>query len=287
MDTSTAIIQFIGIVLFSAQIPNDPGVHAILPRITEDHHHVQMISSKTETDSENVSFVDGVEEHVAVIFYRKKDLLDTVGSWRQDGTTSNGWEWVELDGEHIQFISDAKNDEPTIPASLPHASCPAKRDLKPVTLRTQFQSPYKGAAGVIDIRGGRLDACETNTIDTASRVDTRLFLKSENAIVIVGKKPGERAKTIALDSDAVVFVANVPPPMLKTGIQPMQGDSEPHWNAYNDMLDGSCDGPPIVDAKVTFKSCDLFLSDAYKKARKSLPEYLRIINSECSNAQTP
>ena len=36
----------------------------------------------------------------------------------------NGWEYVLLDGEHVQFLTNGKNDPPTeIPDSLPYTSC--------------------------------------------------------------------------------------------------------------------------------------------------------------------
>jgi hypothetical protein len=283
MDATTAVIQFIGIVLFSAQVPNDPGVHAILPRLAHaEHAH---LSSGNAANI--IKDVTGIEEHVAVIIYREEDRLHRVGGWRSEGTLRNGWEYVRLRGEQVQFLTNGANDAPKIPTDLPRVrsnSCLVAADAKPVALRSSFQSPYKGAAAVVDIPFGRLDVCATNTPSVTERVDTRLLIDTEGVLVIAATKTGERAKTIALDGDAVVYIANVPPYYLFYGEPTNAGD--PHWQAYNEMLDTPCPGRP--DLALVPQFCDLSLiSESYKVARNKPPADFKMINSECSNTQWP
>jgi len=286
MDTTTAIIQFIGIVLFSAQVPNDPGVHAILPRIG----HVHTIHSNNTTAGpaeEQESFIDDVESHVAAILYRKTDRLDIPGAWRADGTLKNDWQYVLLDGEHVQFLSNGRNGQPTIPVTLPRAGIAESCNLIAApTLRSPFQAPYRGTIGVIDIPAGTLDACET---PSTNRVDTRLFIDTDGVLVIAATKPGNRAKTISLDADAVVYVANVPPGYVLTG-EELIGGGEPHWDAYNDMLDQPCSVRPQPEKPEGVEYCDVSqLTEAYKAARKAPPskDFPQMIDSECSNTQWP
>ena len=284
MEPTSAVIQFIGIILFSASIPNDPGVHAILPRIGHVH---QIQAPGSPPSSEQESFVDGVEDHVAVIMYRREDRLSLVGGWRADGMLQNGWEYVRLDGEHVQFLSNGKNGTPQIPASLPRAGgAPSCNNVRPPALRPEFQAPYRGAIGVFDLRAGRMDACETDTVRVDQRVDTRFIVDTEGVLVIAATKPGTRAKFIALDEDAVVYVANVPPDFVLWGFEPARV-GEPHWAAYNDMLDTSCAAKP-ERPDIVLEACDLSkLSEAYVQSRRYPPIKFRLINSECSNAQNP
>lgn len=286
MDTTTAIIQFIGIVLFTTAVPNDPGLHAILPRIG----HVHDLHTPNGPSEEQESFVDGVEDHVAVIIYREEDRLHRVGGWRADGTLKNGWEYVRLDGEHVQFLANGVNGTPAIPSLLPRVGVAPTclQPEAPLTLKPEFQWPYKGAVGVVDVRGGTLDVCETNSRTTTARVDTRMIVETEGVLVIAAAKPNERAKTIALDGDAVVYVVNVPPEFVLQGIEsPRTG--EPHWDAYNDMLNGSCAAAPEPSTNLApLPECDMSqLTEAYRRARRLPPADFHLINSECSTAQLP
>jgi hypothetical protein len=284
MDTTTAVIQFIGIVLFSSQVPNDSGVHAILPRIGHVHqiHGQQTVPT---TNDPNKSFVDpGVESHVAILMYHKNDRIP--GGWRRDGVLNNGWEYVRLDGERVQFLTNSSNAPPSIPTSLPRAAAAPSCTITQTGLQPQFQSPYRGAIGVIDISAGTLDVCESNTKAVSARVDTRLLIDTLGVLVIVAVKPGQPPKTITLDGDAVVYVANIPPKHVeRESLTGRVGD--PHWVAYNDMLSGICAAPPETPPDV-LEPCDLSgISQAYKRAREKPPADFLLINSECSNSQWP
>lgn len=282
MDT-TAIIQFIGIVLFTSSVPNDPGIHAILPRIG---HEVRVSPGDVHMHPEPV---EGVENHVAAILYRDADVLTDSGTWAGRRNLKNGWKFVILDGEQVQFLTNGNNGTPPgIPAEIPMAASPSASCLTAAsatrpTLRDAFQSPnYKGASAVVDIPFGKLDVCATNS----NRVDTSLLMQTDGVLFIAAKKTTELvAKTIALKGDAVVYVVNVPPHHLLTGIeQPAAG--EPHLNAYIAMLDTPCPSRPEPPA--VSKVCSLSaLREAYRMARVDPPTELKLINSECSNTQWP
>lgn len=280
MDT-TAIIQFIGIVLFTTSVANDPGMHAILPRI--GHAHAPGGPSQAQE-----SFVHGVEDHLALIIYREEDRLHNVGGWKMTGTLAHGWEYVRLNGEDVQFLTNGENGKPALPPMLPRVgAAPSCLTTQPLTLRPEFQPPYKGAAGVIDLRAGLLDTCKTKFLTSSDvRIDVRMRVQTEGALVIVGRKPNERAKTISLDGDAVVYVVNVPPEYVLPGsTDPHTG--EPHWDAYNDMITRSCASAPMWPATMgPMSECDQSpLTDAYRWSRNNPPMRFGLINSECSPAQ--
>ena len=289
---STAIIQFIGIVLFSTGIQRDPGVHAILPRITHTPH-VEHAINKGDLHAMTSSDPDTVQDHVAVVLYRTKDVIDKSKGWSvSNKTLSGGWEFVQLDGDQLQFFTTERNPEPKIPAGLPLAMAPNSVCLteakEPVQLSEAFQAPnYKGAAGVVNIPFGTLQACTARSGGDNGRVDTSLLLKTDGLLVIGAKNPIEnKGKTITLTGNAIVYVANIPPHYLFTGkMEPPTG--QPHWMAYTAMLDTTCVAPP--ETVVADETCDLTpINAAWKEAQANPPStQWKIFDSSCTNTQWP
>jgi hypothetical protein len=105
--------------------------------------------------------------------------------------------------------------------------------------------------------------------------------------VITGKKTTEaRGKTITLAGNAIVYVANVPPHYLFTGIaEPPSG--QPHWEAYTSMLNSPCHTRP--DDTLAEKICDLTpINAAWKIAQANPPSpQWKVFDSSCSNTQWP
>lgn len=291
MDTTTAIIQFIGIVLFSSQVPNDPGIHAILPRIGHVHksdlHTMPKLDPK-QTGEQHLS-PTGIENHVSVIMYRDADRLYKTGGWRSDGGLANGWSYLALDGERVQFLTHSGNGRPEIPRGLPRTGSACGAQSAPPTLRAEFLPPYRGAAAVIDIPEGQLSSCQTSTVNVASRLDTRLVLDTRGVLVVTATKKNAEPKALMLRGDAVVFIANIPPYALLQDTDLTIG--EPHWTAYNAMLAEPCAARPAVDeqfADILLAYCDVSsLGDSYYRARKQPPIQFRMIDSGCSNTQWP
>jgi hypothetical protein len=288
MDPTTAIIQFIGIVLFSTAVPNDPGLHAILPRIGHVHQRELKALPRPEAPDNFTLFGSArIENHVSVIMYRAGDRLNRTDGWQSDGRLANDWKYVVLDGERVQFLTNGINGEPSIPLDLPKIgnsySCrPADQSLRP-----DYQPPYHGAVAVIDIPDGTLRSCETNTAATTARLDTRLRLKTRGVLVITGTKGDEDAKTIVLKGNAVVFVANIPPYALIEDIDLNRGDS--HWMVYNSMLSKTCAARPQEDPTIDPPiPCDSEpLGESYVRARNKPPMDFLMIDSACSNTQWP
>ena len=296
---TTAIIQFIGIVLFSSAVPNDPGVHAILPRIDHATHLVYGNQPLNPGDAIRPPATDeapaGVEDHVAVILFRKQDVLARAGTWKKTGELRSDWQFVELDGEQVQFLTNGANGVPEIPADLPRAASSPTECLvnaeNPVGLKDDFHGPeYPGAAAVVDIPFGMLDVCAKKTADDPDsllRVDTTLLMKTEGVLVIAARKTTETtARTITLDGDALVYVANVPPHYVFTGTYGAT-ESDPHWQAYNEMLDTPCPSEP--SSPRVAEACDLSaINEAWKTAQSEPPTpVLMMVDSECSNSQWP
>lgn len=293
---STAIIQFIGIVLFSTAIQKDPGVHAILPRVGE-HVHSEQVINKGELQGPVDENPAGVEHHVAVILYRTRDVISKSKGWSvSNKTLSGGWEFVELDGDQLQFFSTERNPEPKLPRDLPLAIAPGTRCMTEATeavhLTDAFQAPnYKGAAAVVNIPFGILQACSahsrTSNSNSNNRIDTTLLLKTDGLLVVGAKNPVEgKGKSITLTGNAIVYVANIPPHYLFTGeAQPPSGD--PHWMAYTAMLDTTCVGPP--ESTVAEQTCDLSaINAAWKDAQLNPPSpQWKIFDSSCTNTQWP
>ena len=298
MDT-TAIIQFIGIVLFSSAVPADPGVHAIVPRIDQATHHHQQKEQKDQLNIGDVKSMasgyeelEGVENHVAVLLFRKRDVIGTAGTWKRTGELRSDWQFVQLDGEQVQFLTNGVNDAPAVPASLPRiegGDCLVQAEAT-TGFKDAFQAPdYAGAAAVIDIPLGTLAVCGKKSAhsDSVIRVDTTLAMKNEGVLVIAARRASDgTAKTITLHGGALVYVANVPPRYVFEGTyDPMTSDS--HWEAYHEMIDTPCPSrpqmPPVAEA------CDLSgLSEAWRIAQNDPPTLvLMMVGSECSNTQWP
>jgi hypothetical protein len=284
MDPTTAIVQFIGIVLFSAQVPGDPGLHAIMPRIGHVHKSEfhQLPDPDAETNMTRIGSA-GVENHVSVIMYRDEDRLYPNGGWKSDGTLANKWSYVALNGERIRFLANGTNGKAGVPAGLPRigASSSCGVTAEAPSLSEDFLPPYRGAIGVVDIPEGTLSSCESS-----GRIDSRLRLETNGVLVITATKKYEDPKALVLKGNAVVFVANIPPYALLRNTDLTIG--EPHWMAYNAMLAQTCAARPHLDEKdfAQVKTCDISsLGESYLRARKTPPIEIRMIDSGCSNTQ--
>ena len=284
MDPTTAIIQFIGIVLFSAAVPDDPGLHAIIPRIGHVHKS-EFHNLPPEEAPENLASVgkQEVENHISVIMYRDEDKLYNVGGWRADGDLANGWKYLALNGERIRFISDGSNGDTTVPpVELPRVGVSSSCSLTgaPVSLNEEFLPPYRGAIAVVDIPEGKLSACAT-----AGRRDTRLLLDTNGVLVITATKKFEEPKALMLKGNAVVFVANIPPYAMIKATDLKVGAE--HWTAYNAMLAAPCAAEPKATT-ASIDPCDLdSLGESYLRAQKNAPIVIASVDSGCSNSQTP
>jgi hypothetical protein len=209
------IILFAGLTVWSDQIPTDYGVKAILPRVVHD----------ASTDAVH----NGVEEHTAAIVFRRADLenpeewaadLETLESGTGASTADSVFQYVRLDGESVRFgTNGATNTAPVLGGvMLPRL----QRDLCPAAQRltADYQHPYEGAAAVVALPQGRLQACLSLPADSDGRLDTRLDLKTAGTLVIsIGPTRKLRLKPPPQGRPIVVMIANMPTPFF-TGSVP-------------------------------------------------------------------
>ena len=259
MDATQVFIHFIGIVLFSTQVSNDPGLHAILPAIPppalappilQHGHHPAVAMAALEPSP--VAAVPAapltVERHVAWLIFHK-DVVANDSQWKTtkvvktypQATKLAAYRYVELTGEHIEFMGDTSNNPPAlIPRNMPQFSCPTIFGLE-----RGYQWPYSSAAAVVDIPEGTLSTCRTGL----GRIDSRLRLNTTGTLTIVAAKSGVVKKLILWTThNPTIYLTNIPPSQLK-GVA-AAGTSAAHFQAYFEMIDrigfSSCSGAPLV-----------------------------------------
>ncbi len=260
MNATQVVIHFIGIVLFSTEVTNDPGLHAILPAIRQDFHQPpigrlpQSVSADGASSASPGAAPDHssahVEPHVAMLIFHQ-DLILNESQWPTlavvskfpEKTSLAAYRYVELTGEHIAFVVDShRNGQATLPPNMPRFSCGKTR------LAKGYQWPYSDAAAMVDIPEGELSVCDAGTI-APGRMDTRLLLDTSGTLTVVAAKSG-RVNTLVLRTTAnpTIYMANVPLPRVK-GALGATADA-PHFQAYFDMLDRGrttvCTGKPLA-----------------------------------------
>jgi hypothetical protein len=301
MSAATAVIQTIGLFVFSHYIL--PGGHlgAIAPRIPCPTATL----SKGDT-AEKAMNLAGVEEHQALLVFSACDYRSSSGWTVAALETQPGKLYVKLDGEVITFRaalprvrpinrsefkrSELKtsarmtlpNDAPIGAADLglPHiqGQCCAQPALRPEYLPPD----YKLAAAVVDFSNGRANTCMVGT-----RADTVVNIDNDGTLTIEGTK-GETKKLLTLDGSAFVVFANVP--MDATSGQKLCPATAPHYNAYAAMVQ-ACSKPvvcPIAASDVP--NCkegpQLITMGGGGHGPHSVGPMARL-NAECSNNQWP
>lgn len=262
MDTTQVVIHFIGLVLFSTQVSNDPGLHAILPTITHDFNPSSILnpptqvaaapSSSASPSAAPASFATHIEPHVALLVFRE-DIVVNDSQWYAspivsrfpEATELASYKYVQLTGEHVTFIVNAPNNLAAgLPANMPRLpTCGTTGELT-----SSYQWPYSQAAAVVDIPEGTLSVCKK--AELAGRIDTRLMLNTTGTLTVVATKSGI-VKTLVLNTtnNPTIYLANVPPPRGE-GLAPA-GVRSGHYLAYYRMIGketSTCAGPPRPDA---------------------------------------
>ena len=283
MSATEAVVQFIGIIMMTAGVPNDPGVHAIVPRIERSGlgSPVERRQAVPRTQRSAAGIVpfrpQGVEAHTALILYQTSARIGEA-DWTPV-PFGEAYEYVVLKGERLQFVTGAVNAAPAVPRDLPRA-CPTTT----TTLQASFQAPqYAGAAAVVDIGEGFLEACLAQPGGTANgRADTRLFLKTNGTLVLVGTKANQEAKTITFQPDARVYIANVPSRLLDAAGTLVAPGGPPHHTVYDTMVGASnCSSPD------TSNICRICEASAMKTTGGGVDPFPLMVDSECSNSQWP
>src|SRR5882757_3262711 len=106
------IVHFVGIALFSNQVPNDCGLKVILPRIVHAAPKVATAANKGPSATSSAS--SHVENHQAVLVFRTDSYVPG-SSWGKPTPLTKPdargvkYEYVKLDGDRVRFDSGIDN----------------------------------------------------------------------------------------------------------------------------------------------------------------------------------
>lgn len=320
MDATQVVIHFIGLVLFSTHVTNDPGLHAILPAIHFEppthgnptqpvtaassssaspgvaHASPAAPSSSASPGAAHASVSTNIEPHVALLIFHE-DVVANDSQWQASTIVSRfpqaatlaSWKYVKLTGEHITFIVDSpSNPRAKLPPNMPRL--PRLPGATPTGLTSGYQWPYSKAAAVVDIPEGTLSACHATTI-AAGRIDTRLTLNATGTLTIVAAKSGV-VKTLVLNTSTnpTIYLVNVPPPRVKGTDAATAGDS--HFRAYCSMIGkdqtGTCSRPSVAANAEPVLGCEpVFFAPGSTTGGFLEVGPIFSANAECSNTQWP
>jgi hypothetical protein len=302
MNELIATIHFIGLALFSTQVPNAPGLNVLLPRV-ESHQHaivktLEPVAIATEPGTivpepgtivtDPVPIVTAtpatteVEPHQAFIIYDQRDFVEEVGWSPADvpahmirpGTVNPPrYRFVRLTGERVRFHVDGKNVAVgNVPLPLPRPKCAdAILDGR--------------VAAVVSIPNGELGTCAA-LFGSERRYDTQLKLRNKKLIVITAES-NNVIKALTLRGTATVYVANLPEEMLASGT--WQSSGAAHYLAYYNLIKTSCAEQGLTKLTASISACaNMPLSITGEKQTKATAVVAEtIVDSECSNSAWP
>lgn len=235
MATIDVVVFFVGLTTFTAGIPNDCGVKAILPRVEQQKNQRAHVHAR-------------VEDHQAALIFETASYVGSTNWKKYDLKVKKGetpFSYVLLDRDRVRFLTSGATNEV---ANLGDIQLPRLPEICSATskLRRDFLPPYSGAAAVFDIPEGTLKACLSTARDSpaAKRLDTKVRLKTEGQFVISASTM-KQTKELRLKSKTGklnVAVANVPTRYLKGDYSERPetaADGMPHVHAYYGMGDGN------------------------------------------------
>src|SRR5213075_2572155 len=234
-------IQFIGIIMFN----QEKGVRAILPRIPDQvvtgkiaeaqPTGIQLTSLQAQQSAQKP---DAIEPHTAFIAFLEQDVI--YDGWQRktldSGTVDNSaYSYVLLNNDHVIFDTLGVTNNVIVPTNKPRDLGLGKlsfgKGVKP-SLNDRFQPPdYAGAAGVIEIPAGEIQACKAAVkgMDGITRTDTTLGLNMNGLLVV---RTTDGSKYIVLRPTATIYVANAPWPWVTNHMHVAGNYTYEHWKAY-------------------------------------------------------
>ena len=294
-----ATIHFVGLALFSSQVPGEQGLRVVLPSLEQHQtHHAEAAPAPAPTrgltttkmlTSDNMTQLETltIEPHVAAIVYDERAFREQTG-WPSEpvpakmvipstaGTTPV-YRMVRLNGERVTF--DAQGSNPAVAGNadlaLPKLAC--GNDLT-------FAQKFRYAA-MFAIPGGKLSTC---VIPNRDRYDTQLTLQNDGALTIraVTEGPKPVTKTLVLSGNATVYVVNVP--LSAMGDQDGTGTTR-HYLAYYDLLRKSNPNCPtaLKPPPVAVRDCP----SSSLQIANGVPQPGALggvaVSAECSNSTWP
>jgi hypothetical protein len=232
---ATLVVRVMGLATFTDQVPNDCGVHVIVPRV-ESHQHGKQKAGAPH-----------VEEHKAMLVVPEQ-YYDTSSTWKMAPIPAfKSYRYVELDGDQVRLLTNGTNQAASLEGlKLPSLQGCCAAAGKKKTLHSNFQAPYTGAAAVMDLSAGRISACAAAAKgDAGYRYDTEIFFQHEGMATISGDtmktKKEIRLKNLSGGKPAVVYLVNFPTCFLTNDCKPKPAsapDGLSHVQAYYAMLQG-------------------------------------------------
>jgi len=242
---TSAVIEFVGIIVLSNQLGIDGHLRAMLPRIqTYETAMKDRRVSKSESAQKAVKAMSStkVEDHTAFIAFKACDYVSSKGWTVTAAENMPGYLYARLDGEQVQFLGSAQTVDRlgrrisgqsaalflNQSLSLPHVT-PCCKDPK---LRPEYLPPdYLLAAAVFDIANGKVRSCDS----TGGRADSQISIANDGTLLVSATKDGA-TKELRLNGTAQVMVANLPPDAL-AGAPSMNHDMVAHKVAYSALVD--------------------------------------------------
>jgi hypothetical protein len=245
METHVVIL-FVGLTLWSQQIPNDCGVKAILPRVEHTTHAGS--AHGLATSPSPVSLLPVQKHRAAIVFprysFRSQNGWGAPTELPEQNLTDESEKllFVPLDGDSLRFDT---NGAANVPANLTgmrlarvqEQLCPAKN-----TLRAEFQPPhYSGAAAVVALPEGTLQACLSVPAESLGRLDTRVAMKTIDTLRIFGGTMSNQ-KELCLQPRSAgqpiqLMIVNVPESFFEGTPPAPEADGVSHMNVYLDMAE--------------------------------------------------
>jgi hypothetical protein len=275
---ATLVVRVLGLATVTDQVPNDCGVHVIVPRVDSTAH--------AGHDSPHV------EAHTAMLVV-PTDQYDPASTWKMKPMPAYPeYMYLELDGDSLRVITNGTNPAPSLKTvRLPslQGCCAAAGPKK--KLRPAFQAPYTGAAAVLDVTGGKVVGCRAPAKgENQFRYDTEIFVNHGGTAKISGDTMKERKevrlRNLSGPKPAVVYLANVPS-CFPTNTCQTKAASAPdglsHVHAYYSMLQGD-----TSQCTPTMKKCPVTGGQPPKCVTPMIASTAPLaFDFECSNTQYP
>jgi hypothetical protein len=242
---ATAVIRVVGIAMVTNQVPNDPGIHIILPAIhgvmTMPPINLQQPTPISQTIFRQRRQEPTVEEHKAVLIFRQCNFA-TAPNWQvNDLPNFPGVKYVDLTGSIIQFVGNKSNAAASLTnLKLPKLKFDATSCKQMTELAGGYQWPYRNVTAMIDVPAGDLKGCTaTSSPGVTKRIDTVLKLNYDtflvaNAGVMNGFKE-LRLRSNCQDGRIEVVIYHGPWRAFSGDTSPKSPtalDGAPHYQAY-------------------------------------------------------
>jgi len=292
---AVAVVRVVGIAMVTNQVPNDPGIHIILPAIhgpmdPNMNLQAQPISQRFPI---NPKPAPTVEAHKAVLIFRACNLVAAPG-WKVE--TLPGFpdvRYVDLAGQVLQFVGNKSNPSATLAGlKLPHLQFDPVNCKQLTELSAGYQWPYRNVNAMIDVPAGQLKACRATSSANASRIDTLLTMNYDTFFIastgVMNSYKELRLRNCPND-DLQVVVYHGPWRVFEGKPGPASGsaaDGAPHFQAYYWMTStnaGGCSAPAAVDP-----GCQI--TTPWLRAgvgKNEQPPEVTQVDFECSNTQWP